>query len=50
VTIDELVLLVNISLEEANVSTCPAGDRNGDGAVTIEEIVAGVNDALGACG
>jgi hypothetical protein len=49
VTIDEVLLLVNIALGDARPTACPAGDRNGDGEVTIEEILSAVNNALGAC-
>lgn len=49
VTIDELLLLVNIALETTAPSACVAGDSNHDGAVTIDEVLVGVNRALGAC-
>jgi hypothetical protein len=31
------------------VSSCPAFDRNGDGTVAINEIIAAVNAALSGC-
>jgi hypothetical protein len=49
VTVDELLLMVNIALGNANVESCPAGDVNGDGEVTIDEILRGVNAALSGC-
>jgi len=49
VTVNELVLMVNIALESAPASTCPAGDAGGDGAIQITEIVGAVNNALGEC-
>jgi len=49
VTIDELITMVNIALENTAVTACPAGDANQDGAVTIDEIVIAVNHALGSC-
>ncbi len=49
VTVDEIVLMVNIALESRQVDDCPAGDRDGSGTVTVEEIVAAVNFALDAC-
>ena len=49
VTIDELITLVNIALDAANVSACAAGDANGDGAITINEVVIAVNAALNGC-
>lgn len=50
VTVDELVLIVNIALGSASVSQCSAGDVNRDGAITVDEIVSAVNRALGGCG
>ena len=41
--------MVNIALGTAPVSACMAGDANGDGEITINEIVAGVNNALNGC-
>ncbi len=48
-TIDELVLMTNISLNDAFVSSCPNGDMNQDGTVTIEEIVSAVKSAFEGC-
>ena len=50
VTVNELLLMVNIALGSANVSQCPVGDPNGDGAVAVNEILAAVNNGLGGCG
>ena len=41
--------MVNIALESAPVTACPAGDTNGNGSVTINEIIAAVVVALGSC-
>jgi hypothetical protein len=49
VTIDELVRLVNIALGTAEVSECGAGDGNGDGQITIDELVLAVSHALSGC-
>lgn len=49
VTVDELLKMVNIALELADVSTCEAGDPNDDGEVTIDEILMAVNNALFGC-
>src|SRR5579862_6261191 len=49
VTVDELIVGVNIALGVANIDACPAFDRNGDGAVTIDEILAAVNALLIGC-
>jgi hypothetical protein len=32
------------------VSACPPFDTNGSGAVEIDELIGGVNAALGGCG
>ena len=48
-TVNELIQMVNVALDTAPGSSCVAGDANGDGAITINEIVAGVNNALNGC-
>ncbi len=50
VTVDELLLAVNISLGTDNLSACPLLDRNGDGVVSIDEILTAVGNALQGCG
>jgi len=49
VTIDELLIMVNAALGNADASACPAGDVNGDGQITIDEILRAVNNALNGC-
>jgi hypothetical protein len=49
VTVDEIILMVNVALGGADVSTCEAGDVNRDGQITVDEIIAAVNGALNAC-
>lgn len=49
VTVDEIVLLVNIALEHTQQTLCSAGDRNGDRRITIDEIVLAVRVALLGC-
>jgi uncharacterized delta-60 repeat protein len=49
VTVNELVLSVNIALGTASVDRCPASDSNNDGEVTINELIAGVRNALNGC-
>lgn len=49
VTIDELIVGVNMGLGILPADTCPACDSSGDGEVTIDEIVAAVNAALDGC-
>src|SRR5690242_5095754 len=46
VTVDELIIGVNIALGEAPLSSCPVFDVDGDGTVTIDELIAAVNLAL----
>lgn len=41
--------MVNIALGNAQVPACVPGDANGDGEITINEIVSAVNHALNGC-
>jgi len=50
VTVDELLTMVNIALNDADVSTCLAGDANHDLRITIDEILTAVHNALNGCG
>ncbi len=49
VTINELIVMVNIALGTQDVSACEAGDANMDGMITVNEIIAGVNNSLNGC-
>jgi sugar lactone lactonase YvrE len=49
ITVDELVILINIALGNASLSLCTTGDVNGDGQITIDEILAAVDDILAGC-
>lgn len=49
VTVDELVTLVNVALQNQSVSVCTAGDRDFNQQITIDELVSAVNAALGGC-
>ena len=49
VTVNELIKMVNISLDLLPLSECSAGDASGDGEITVNEIVAAVNNSLGSC-
>jgi hypothetical protein len=42
--------MVNIAFGNVGVGTCAAGDTNADGRITIDEILAAVNNALNGCG
>jgi hypothetical protein len=46
VTIEELILGVNIALGIQPVTACPAFDTDDSGSVTIDELIAAVNVAL----
>ena len=49
VTVNELVLGVNIALSAVALSECASFDVDGDGAVAINELIAAVNSALNGC-
>jgi hypothetical protein len=41
--------MVNIALGNTPVTACLVGDMNGDGEITIDEILKAVNNALNGC-
>jgi len=47
--VDELLTLVNLALGNGQLAVCPAGDANQDGEITINDILAAVNNALNGC-
>ncbi len=49
VTIDNILTMVNIALDQAPLTSCSAGDENEDGAITVNELIAAVNAALLGC-
>jgi len=49
VTVDEIVIAVNIALGTFAADQCPAVDTSGDGEVTVDEIVVAVTNALAGC-
>lgn len=49
VTVDEIVLGVNIALGGGSAADCRATDGNDDSQVTVDEIVIAVNNALAGC-
>jgi hypothetical protein len=49
VTVEELIIGVNIALGTAPLDLCPQFDSDNSGDVTVEELVQGVNNALGTC-
>ena len=50
VTVDELVMGVNIALGNESIRACMAFDPGGDDLVTVDELVKAVNNALSGCG
>ena len=49
VSIAELIRGVNTALGAAIVDECPGFDINGDGMVSISELISAVRDALLGC-
>lgn len=49
VTVNEVILAVNIALGNTAIGECPSADANGDGMVTIGELIAAVNDVINGC-
>ncbi|MDX2169138.1 MAG: hypothetical protein SF182_18865 [Deltaproteobacteria bacterium] len=49
VTVNDLIVGVNIALGSQPVSACQAFDPDGDGMVGIGELIQGVNNALDGC-
>jgi hypothetical protein len=49
VTVDELILGIGIALGNATTAACPSFDPDADGRVSISELVAAVDRALGTC-
>jgi len=49
VTVSEVLTMVNIALGHAGILTCPAGDANHDGQISIDELLAAAENALSGC-
>lgn len=49
VLVNELIVGVNVALDSAALSTCPAFDINADGHVVVNELIQAVNKALTGC-
>jgi len=49
VAVTDLIVMVNVALGTAAVSTCPAGDADSGGTIDITEIITAVNNALTGC-
>jgi hypothetical protein len=41
--------MVSIALGEQPIGACEVGDRDGDGNITVDEILAAVTNALVGC-
>ena len=50
VAVDEIVLGVRVALGDAPLGDCQAMDADGDGAVTVNDLLAAVTHALQGCG
>jgi hypothetical protein len=50
VSASELVLAVRVALREAEITECSEADSDDSGGVAIDELVAGVRNALEGCG
>lgn len=49
VTVDELVRAVNVALDQIVPAECIAADRNDDGSITVDEIIAAAGSAQNGC-
>jgi len=49
VTVDDLIIMVNIANGASPIADCLAGDANGDGMITIDDIIIAVSNALNGC-
>ena len=49
VTVDEILLAVNVALGTASVDVCTVADVNHDQLITVDEILQAVNNALNGC-
>jgi hypothetical protein len=49
VTVDELIQGINIALGTISVEACSPFDTDGNGTVTVDEVIAAVNRALMGC-
>lgn len=49
VTVDEVLLLVNIALGNGQLAPCAASDLDQSNQITVDEILAAVQDALSGC-
>lgn len=50
VTVDEIVVMVNVALGLTPAGACAAGDADESGTITVDEILTAVSNALAGCG
>ena len=49
VSVNELIMMVNIALGSIPMSACPVADQNGDGQISVDELVMATRAALEGC-
>lgn len=49
ITVDEILLIIQIGLGEATLGVCESADRSEDGQITVDEIIMAVDIALDGC-
>ena len=49
VAVSDLITSINVSLGSRSLALCLASDRNGDGAVAVNELIRGIGSALNGC-
>jgi hypothetical protein len=49
VTVDGLIVMANIALGMEPLASCPAGDQNHDGTITVNELITGGMNLLNGC-
>lgn len=49
VTVSELVVSINLSLKSSSLALCVESDGNGDGEVSIDELIRAIGSALNGC-
>lgn len=49
ITVDEILVVIQIGLGQANLGVCPSADRSDDGMITVDEIIVAVDLALDGC-
>jgi hypothetical protein len=49
VTVDDLIIMVNIALGSSPLAACPIGDADGSGGIAVNEIIQAVGFALTSC-